>query len=71
MCRPLLIEFPGAAFHISSRGDRQERIFVYDEDRAALLAVVGQALSRFDAQMLAYWLMGNRAMTLSSSACKP
>jgi putative transposase len=59
MARPLRIEFPGAVYHVTSRGDRREPIFVDDVDRSGLLAVVGQALQRFDAQMLAYCLMGN------------
>jgi putative transposase len=59
MARPLRIEFPGAVYHVTSRGDRREPIFVDDMDRQALLAVVGQAMDRFDAQMLAYCLMGN------------
>ena len=59
MARPLRIEFPGAVYHVTSRGDRREDIFVDDQDRQALLAVVAQALSRFDAEALAYCLMGN------------
>jgi REP element-mobilizing transposase RayT len=59
MARPLRIEFPGAVYHVTSRGDRREAIFVDDEDRHALLEVVGQGLSRFDAEVLAYCLMGN------------
>ena len=59
MSRPLRIEFPGAVYHVTSRGDRREPIFVDDVDRNALLAVVGQAMDRFDAQVLAYCLMGN------------
>lgn len=59
MSRPLRIEFPGAVYHVTSRGDRRESIFVDDEDRGALLAIVEQGLERFDAQMLAYCLMGN------------
>ena len=59
MARPLRIEFPGAVYHVTSRGDRREPIFVDDEDRVDLLDIVAQALSRFDAQMLAYCLMGN------------
>ena len=59
MARPLRIEFPGAVYHVTARGDRREPIFVDDEDRIALLEVVGQALSRFDAEALAYCLMGN------------
>jgi putative transposase len=59
MARPLRIEFPGAVYHVTTRGDRREDIFVDDEDRHALLEVVAQALSRFDAEALAYCLMGN------------
>ncbi len=59
MARPLRIEFPGAVYHITARGDRREPIFVDDPDRHALLDVVAHALTRFDAQMLAYCLMGN------------
>lgn len=59
MARPLRIEFPGAVYHVTSRGDRREPIFVDDADRHGLLAVVGQAMDRFDAQVLAYCLMGN------------
>ncbi len=59
MARPLRIEFPGAVYHVASRGDRREDIFVDDEDSQGLLAVVAQALSRFDAEALACCLMGN------------
>ncbi|MFZ5558109.1 MAG: transposase [Pseudomonadota bacterium] len=59
MARPLRIEFPGAVYHVTARGDRREPIFVDDEDRLTLLEVVAQALARFDAQALSYCLMGN------------
>ena len=59
MARPLRIEFPGAVYHVTTRSDRREPIFVDDEDRHALLEVVAQALSRFDAQVLSYCLMGD------------
>jgi putative transposase len=59
MSRPLRIEFPGAVYHVTSRGDRREPIFIDDADRGALLSVVAQGMERFDAQMLAYCLMGN------------
>lgn len=59
MSRPLRIEFPGAVYHVTSRGDRREPIFVDDIDRAALLTVLAQGMQRLDAQVLAYCLMGN------------
>ena len=33
MPRPLRIEFAGAFYHLISRGDRREPIFLDDEDR--------------------------------------
>jgi hypothetical protein len=33
MSRPLRIEFPGAVYHVTSRGDRREPIYKDDEDR--------------------------------------
>lgn len=59
MSRPLRIEFEGAVYHVTSRGDRREPIFVDDDDRGRLLQIVGHAMDRFDAQVLAYCLMGN------------
>jgi putative transposase len=59
MSRPLRIEFPGAVYHVTSRGDRREAIYLDDADRSAQLAVIAQAMERFDAQVLAYCLMGN------------
>ncbi len=59
MARPLRIEFPGAIYHVTSRGDRRDPIFVDDVDRDSLLCVLSQATKRFDAVVLAYCLMGN------------
>jgi putative transposase len=59
MVRPLRIEYPGAVYHITSRGDRREPIAKDDTDRVQFLEILGQALQRFDAQAWAYCLMGN------------
>ena len=59
MARPLRIEFPGAIYHVTSRGDRREPIFEDDEDRLNFLAVIEQAMQRFDAVALAYCLRDN------------
>jgi putative transposase len=59
MSRPLRIEFPDAVYHVTSRGDRRELIYRDDEDRRAQLDVIALAMERFDAQLLAYCLMGN------------
>jgi putative transposase len=59
MGRPPRIEYPGAIYHVTSRGDRQEPIFRNREDRQRLLEIVDQAMTRLDAQMFAFCLMGN------------
>jgi REP element-mobilizing transposase RayT len=59
MSRPLRIEFPGAIYHVTSRGDRLEPIFDDDADRQTFLETVGVALERFDACAFAYCLMDN------------
>jgi len=59
MARPLRIEFPHALYHVTSRGDRRESIFVDDADRVAFLTLLDDACERFDAALLAYCLMGN------------
>ena len=59
MSRPLRIEFPGAVYHVTTRGNRREPIFENDSDRATLMRILGDAMLRFDARLLAYCLMGN------------
>ncbi|GAA4429499.1 hypothetical protein GCM10023090_29620 [Acidovorax lacteus] len=44
MARPLRIEFSGAVYHVTSRGDLRGPIALGDEDREDLLGVLGQAL---------------------------
>jgi len=59
MSRPLRIEYPGALYHLTSRGDRQEDIFVDDADREEFLSVLGCVVERFGWRLYAYCLMGN------------
>jgi len=47
MARPLRIEYPGALYHVTSRGDRQEAIFDDDQDRTAFLNILSEVVSRF------------------------
>ena len=41
MARPIRIEFAGAIYHVTSRGDRREDIYRDDQDREIWLRVVG------------------------------
>lgn len=48
MTRPLRIELAGGLYHVTSRGDRREDIFLSDGDRRAWLDVFGQVCKRFN-----------------------
>ena len=48
MARPLRIEFAGALYHVTSRGDRREPIFEDDEDRVKFLGVLAEVVNRFN-----------------------
>ena len=47
MARLLRLEFAGALYHLTSRGDRREAIYRTDEDREAWLEVLGNAVTVF------------------------
>lgn len=59
MTRPLRIEFPGAIYHVTSRGNARRKIFLDDEDREAFLATLAWVVERFGWVCHAYCLMGN------------
>lgn len=59
MARPLRIEFAGALYHITSRGDGREDIYLHDEDRELWLGVFGEVCKRYNWVCHAYCLMSN------------
>jgi putative transposase len=59
MARPLRIEYAGALYHVTARGNRQEDIFNSDIDRKAFLEVLAQVVERFNWLVHAYCLMDN------------
>lgn len=59
MARPLRLEFAGALYHITSRGDGREAIYLSDADRCLHLAVLADTCERFNWLCHAYCLMGN------------
>lgn len=59
MARPLRIEYPGALYHITSRGDRRESIYADRIDRLAFLRIIEETVIRYNWLCHAYCLMGN------------
>jgi REP element-mobilizing transposase RayT len=59
MTRPLRIEYPGALYIVTARGDGREAIYLNDADREDFLSVLGSVVRRFNWRSHAYCLMGN------------
>ena len=59
MARPLRLEFEGALYHITSRGNARESIFLDNGDRARFLEILGDVVDRFGWICHAYCLMTN------------
>ena len=59
MARPLRIEYEGAVYHVTSRGNAGQAIFADDEDRSEFLEILGDAVERFAWACHAYCLMSN------------
>lgn len=59
MSRSLRIEFPGALYHVTSRGNGGADIYLDDADRRNFLRVVGEVCARFHWRIHAWCLMTN------------
>ena len=59
MARPLRIEFAGALYHVTARGNAGADIFADDADRRAFIALLREVIGRFAWRAHAYCLMGN------------
>jgi putative transposase len=59
MARPLRIEFPGAVYHVSARGNNRQAIFSGDSDKELFLYILQQTLKSHNVLCFAYCLMTN------------
>jgi REP element-mobilizing transposase RayT len=59
MTRPLRLEFPGALYHVTSRGDHREAIYREAEDRKAWLDTIALVCKRFNFVVHAFCQMTN------------
>lgn len=59
MARPLRIEYAGALYHITSRGDRREDIYRNNGDREQWLETLSQVCERFNWVVHSYCQMSN------------
>jgi REP element-mobilizing transposase RayT len=59
MARPLRIEYPGAFYHVTARGNEQRDIFRSRSDREKFLSYMESATGRYGAVVHCYCLMSN------------
>lgn len=59
MTRPLRIQFPGAFYHLTNRGNDRKAICKDDADRARFLAILAQSLATYQVVLHGYVLMAN------------
>ena len=59
MARPLRIQYVGAFYHITSRGNERRSIFKNRRDREKLLSFFSEAVARFGVSIHCYCLMEN------------
>jgi len=59
MARPLRIEYEGAFYHVTARGNERKEIYSSDKDRKQFLGYIESANQRFGIKIHAYCLMSN------------
>lgn len=59
MARTLRIEYEGAYYHLLSRGNNQQAIFLDNQDRYTFLKTLGRMAERFEVDIFVFVLMDN------------
>ncbi|MFH2218664.1 MAG: transposase [Pseudomonadota bacterium] len=59
MARPLRINYPGAFYHVTSRGNERKNVFKSNRDREKFFEYLESATQRYDAVIHAFCLMDN------------
>jgi len=67
MARPLRLEFPGALYHLTSRGNAKADIYCDDTDRHVFVRLLGNTARRFRWVLYSYCLMGNHYHLLAET----
>ena len=59
MARPLRIQYPGAVYHVTGRGNERRPIFNDDDDRRDFLEILAESLTTYRAVLHGFVLMAN------------
>lgn len=71
MARRPRVHFPGALYHVISRGNQRQRIFRSSHDYSRYLELLGRYQKRYGFRLYAYVLMGNHVHLLVEAGAVP
>jgi putative transposase len=66
MARPLRIQYPGAFYHITSRGNDRKAIFKSNADRQRFLSYLESAYDKYGVVLHVHCLMDNHHLLLET-----
>ncbi|MBI5559400.1 MAG: transposase [Deltaproteobacteria bacterium] len=67
MARPLRIQYPGAVYHITNRGNERKAIFGDDNDRQRFLEILARSVDTYQVIMHGFVLMSNHYHLLAET----
>ncbi|MEW6519836.1 MAG: transposase [Thermodesulfobacteriota bacterium] len=67
MARPLRIQYPGAVYHITNRGNERKAIFRDDDDRRRFLEILAQSVDTYQVVIHSFVLMANHYHLLAET----
>lgn len=67
MARALRIQYPGAVYHVTCRGNERKDIFTHDGDRQKLLQILAYSLKIYGVELCSYVLMNNHFHLLTET----
>jgi len=59
MVRPLRVQYPGAVYHVTCRGNERRQIYKDDRDRKRFLEILTQSIKTYNIRLYSYVLMDN------------
>lgn len=68
MARPLRIQFPGALYHLTNRGNDRKTIFQDDDDRREFLRILAQSVETYSISLHGFVLMKNHWHLLAQTS---
>jgi len=67
MARPLRVEFEGALYHLTGRGNARQKVFADEMDCTKFVQLLVESLERYDVALHGYVLMGNHYHLLAET----